>query len=170
VNFLDPKVFQFLKTIQDGFSTILDEYNTVQTKGVPWPELFIYNKGWDVIGLKYQGKHREFRDMFPKTCEIFDSVKTPGIPTYGFSIMRPGCEIKPHKGYTELQGPVLRGHLCLTTNPDSRLVVNDEERNWEVGEFLIFDDLNLHAAYNRGTTDRVVVLFDFSRYYKNKNF
>jgi len=161
MNFLNPKHFSFLQTIKKDFKTILDEYNSIFTKAIPWPDSRLYNKGWDVIGFKYEGQVptecSNNRILAPKTCELFESLDVD-IFTYGFSILRAGCEIKPHYGHNH---DVLRSHLCLYTNPDAKLIVGDESKDWVIGDFLVFDDTNLHSAYNKGTTDRVVVLFDF---------
>lgn len=156
-NFLNPDDYPFLKIIQNGFSTILEEYNSATVTPQPWHEGG-YTGKWEVLGLKYHGKDvPETKILFPKTNEIFDLIKEK-IHTCGFSILRPGCEISKHTDYDH---NTLRCHLCLQTNPDCALVVNDEIKNWKVGELLLFDGLNTHYAYNRGKTDRVVVLFDF---------
>lgn len=158
MNFLEPKDFPFLQTIKERFNDIKDEFLNTSAVSSPWIDKHLYEKGWDVIGLKYEGEvFAENKLKFPVTTEIFESLPV-NVFTYGFSIMRPGCEIVPHRGKNH---DVLRSHLCIQTNPDSHLIVNDEARNWTESEFLVFDDTELHAAHNRGTTDRVVVLFDF---------
>lgn len=158
MNFLSSSDYPFLETIKNGFNDIKREFLESSNISWPWVDKHLYEHGWDVIGLKYEGKVLpENTARFPITTSIFESVDAK-VFTCGFSIMRPGCVIKPHRGKNH---EVLRSHLCISTNPGSRLVVNDEERNWTEGDFLVFDDTELHSAYNRGTTDRVVVLFDF---------
>jgi beta-hydroxylase len=157
-NYLNPNDYPFLKKVKDGFETILEEYNSVTASPQQWMESYLHNGKWDVIGFKYEGKEiEETKKLFPKTNQIFESLKDR-LHTCGFSIMRAGCEIYEH---TNDNHDILRCHLCLITNPNCALVVNDEVKKWEVGELLLFDDTNRHYAYNRGITDRIIVLFDF---------
>jgi aspartyl/asparaginyl beta-hydroxylase (cupin superfamily) len=157
-NFLNPSDYPFLKTIKDAYPTILDEYNSVIADTQKWSESYLHNGKWDVIGFKFEGKDiPETKKIFPKTNQIFESLKDK-IHTCGFSIMRAGCEIYEHVNDNH---DVLRCHLCLITNPECALVVNDEIKKWEEGELLVFDDTNRHYAYNRGNKDRIIVLFDF---------
>jgi beta-hydroxylase len=160
-NFLDPNDFPFLKEIKNNFQLIYDEFNAVTTLTQPWMESHLHNGKWDVIGLKFN--HQDIsmaKNIYPKTCQVFDSFGDK-VKTYGFSIMRSGCEIYEHIDEDHIGTNILRGHLCLSNNPDCALVVNGEVKNWEVGELIVFDDTNPHSAYNRGTTDRIVLLFDF---------
>ncbi|MET8463577.1 aspartyl/asparaginyl beta-hydroxylase domain-containing protein [Micromonospora zamorensis] len=46
---------------------------------------------------------------------------------------------------------------------DCALRVGDETRQWREGETFVFDDTVTHEAWNYGTSDRVVLLFDFVR-------
>ena len=38
--------------------------------------------------------------------------------------------------------------------------VGDEERRWEVGKALLFDDAFVHSVWNETAADRVVLLAD----------
>lgn len=157
-NFLNPNDYPFLKTIKDAFPIILEEYKTTIAQPQSWMESYLHNGKWDVIGLKYEGTEiPETQELFPKTNEIFQQFKDK-IHTCGFSIMRAGCEIYEHSNDNN---EVLRCHLCLISNPKCALVVNKEAKYWEEGELLLFDDTNPHYAYNRGDSDRIIVLFDF---------
>lgn len=161
MNFLNPNDFSFLSSLKEGFQDIVSEYNAIKNRSMPWAESFLYTGNWDVIGFKYEGNDfPENKELAPKTCALFDSFSDK-IHTYGFSIMRPNTEILEHINEDKDADKFLRGHLCLYTNPNAGLVVNNELKNWTVGEFLVFDDTNPHSAHNRGDSDRVVALFDF---------
>lgn len=161
-NFLDPNDFPFLEPIKNAYSSILEEFNSVTEKPIPWGGTDIYNHGWEVFGLRYRGADfPPVQQLFPVTFSILESVNAK-IHTCGFSILKSGCEIYEHENDDH---EVLRCHFCLKTNPDCAITVNGEVKQWKEGEFLIFDDTKRHSAYNRGTTDRVVILFDF---YKNQ--
>ncbi|MEU7588207.1 aspartyl/asparaginyl beta-hydroxylase domain-containing protein [Micromonospora sp. NPDC049230] len=68
--------------------------------------------------------------------------------------------IKPHQGWVTT---VYRAHLGLVVPQHCALRVGDETRQWREGETFVFDDTVMHEAWNYGTSDRVVLLFDFVR-------
>ena len=147
--------YSFLKPLKDHWLYIRNEYELLKHSPTLWHE-GIHNGGWYVIGLKFQGQDLPEKDKAPVTSALCDAI--PGIQTYGFSIMKPGCEIHPHHGYTD---EVYRAHLGLYTNPHSGLQVEDYVHIWRNGELFMFDDTKLHSAWNRGGTDRVILLIDF---------
>jgi beta-hydroxylase len=155
--FYDPNIFHWTKQLADNWTHIRSEYDLISKKAVRWPEKDIHNGKWGVIGFLFQERKMLVSEHAPITCQICDNI--PGIHTYGFSIMKPGCEIHPHVGYT---GKVLRCHLGLHTNSKSAIMVDDEVRSWSDGEVLVFDDTKMHSAWNRGSTDRVILLLDFA--------
>ena len=84
----------------------------------------------------------------------------PDLTTAGFSRMAPGTHIAPHEGWVTT---VYRVHLGLVVPDGSALRVGGETRTWREGELLVFDDTVEHSPWNRASTDRIVLLFDFSR-------
>lgn len=158
MSFLHTPDFPFLTPLEKQWPLIRAEYETLASGAVQWHEP-IHNGKWNVIGFRFQDQDiPENKKKAPLTCKLCDAI--PGIHTYGFSIMEPGCEIEPHVGYTN---QVLRGHLGLYSNPNSALQVGEETRSWQEGKIFVFDDTTLHSAWNRGTTKRVILLFDFYR-------
>ncbi|WP_231925988.1 aspartyl/asparaginyl beta-hydroxylase domain-containing protein [Micromonospora echinofusca] len=87
-------------------------------------------------------------------------TKVPHLTTAGFSRMAPGTRIKPHQGWVTT---VYRAHLGLVVPEDCALRVGDETRQWREGKTFVFDDTVTHEAWNYGSSDRVVLLFDFAR-------
>ena len=158
MSFLNTSDFPFLKTLEEHWEEIRAEYDAMASQSTPWHEA-IHNGKWDVIGFRSQGLDiLENQRHAPITTAICDQL--PGIYTYGFSIMKPGCEIQPHVGYTDA---VLRGHLGLYSNAHAALKVGEETYTWTPGKIFVFDDTTLHSAWNRGETTRVILLFDFFR-------
>jgi beta-hydroxylase len=148
--------FPFLKSLEDSWEEILGEYRVLAPKyQVKWFES-IHNDLWYIIELKFQGQDLENKKLAPVTSKLCDAIS--GIHTYGFSIMRPGCEIRPHVGYTN---EVLRGHLSLVSNQNSGIKIGGQDFSWTEGKSFVFDDTLIHSAWNRGSEDRVVLLFDF---------
>ena len=77
-----------------------------------------------------------------------------------FSLLRPGARIAPHTGMYNTR---LVCHLPLIVPPGCRFRVGNEVREWQEGKLLIFDDTIEHEAWNDGTEDRVVLIFDIWR-------
>jgi aspartyl/asparaginyl beta-hydroxylase (cupin superfamily) len=156
MSFLSASDFPFLRSLEARWEQIRAEYDALASQATEWHEP-IHNGKWSVIGFRFQDQDLpENRIQAPVTCALCDAI--PRIHTYGFSIMEPGCEIEPHVGYTN---EVLRGHLGLYSNPGAALQVGEEIKNWHEGEVFVFDDTTLHAAWNRGESRRVILLFDF---------
>ncbi len=74
-----------------------------------------------------------------------------------FSRLRPGTHIKPHHGMLNTR---LICHLPLVVPEGCALRVGHETRAWERGRMLLFDDSVEHEAWNRGSADRIILLFE----------
>lgn len=99
----------------------------------------------------------------PRTWAAMDTVPAPRIansPTVMFSLLRPGARIAPHTGMFNTR---LVCHLPLIVPPGCGFRVGNETREWQEGKLLIFDDTIEHEAWNNGSTDRVVLIFDIWR-------
>jgi aspartyl/asparaginyl beta-hydroxylase (cupin superfamily) len=77
-----------------------------------------------------------------------------------FSLLRPGARIAAHTGMFNTR---LVCHLPLIVPPGCAFRVGNEVRQWEEGKILIFDDTIEHEAWNEGSQDRVVLIFDIWR-------
>jgi aspartyl/asparaginyl beta-hydroxylase (cupin superfamily) len=177
-NFIDFKQFPYLQIFKDNFSLIKKEYDAAVSvsKKVAWNKCMSYENfrykihdgHWSVVALFDDGKPLDgFKDNYPALYNIVTNLSHP-IKRMGFSIMLPGTEIREHNGMN-LDNTVIRCHLCLYTNSDCALIVNGEKRGWEQGNFLLFCDDDNHSAYNRGDSERVVLLFDIIKTeYKTK--
>ncbi|MGH8167365.1 MAG: aspartyl/asparaginyl beta-hydroxylase domain-containing protein [Woeseiaceae bacterium] len=74
-----------------------------------------------------------------------------------FSALAPKTHIPPHHGETNAR---IVAHLPLIV-PDGCLYrVGFEQRQWKVGEVLLFDDTIEHEARNDSDELRVVLIFD----------
>ena len=155
--FLNNEDFSWTKQLIDSWEAIRKEYDTVANAVIEWPEA-IHNGLWSVYGILHQGRDLGVKHITPITAQICDDI--PNIHTYGFSILKPGCEIHKHVGYNN---KVLRCHLGLYTNEYSSIEVDGEKYTWQDGKVTIFDDTKLHCAWNRGSSNRVILLLDFKR-------
>lgn len=157
-NFSDIDPYPFLAPIRDNFDVILDEYRRIPG-AVPWHETAIYDKGWDVFGFHMNGLDIEAGKTYcPKTFALVKAV--PGLFIAGFSILRPGCHIHPHQGYTKR---VLRSHLGLDCRGGAWIEVGGERKEWKEGEMFVFDDTIMHSAANEGDAPRGILIVDFER-------
>ncbi len=158
--FLNGVDYAFTADLESNWLPIRQELLGISPKSfVAWPEKFLYESGWNVFGLYAFGrKMNQNCALCPETTRAVERI--PDLVTAGFSWMEPGTHIKPHVGYTKA---VLRCHLGLIIPEHCSLRVGSEERSWQEGKTLIFDDTTEHEAWNRSNDVRVVLLLDFKR-------
>lgn len=117
---------------------------------------------WDAFHLWVGGQPKEKHcTMCPVTAGMLDELplaRLAGLaPEAFFSILRPGAHIKPHHGISNAK---LAVHLPLIVPAECAIRVGEETRDWTPGRCLIFDDSFEHEAWNRGTSKRVVLIFE----------
>ena len=157
----DISKFSFLKPIKDNWKVLLEDYHRINDKLMPWHEVDIYNKGWDIFGLIHKDYHiKENQMLVPNTTEIIKQI--PFLYMAGFSILKGETKIYPHNGYT---GEVFRCHTGLSCPEDCFIQIGEHKQYWKDGEQFVFDDTQLHSAENNSNKDRVVFIVDF---YKDK--
>lgn len=102
--------------------------------------------------------------LCPQALAALTHAPQPVIPGSAplalFSRLRPGTHIQPHHGMLNTR---LICHLPLIVPEGCALRVGAETRAWCEGELTIFDDSFEHEAWNRGTSDRTVMLFEIWR-------
>jgi len=148
--------YPFLQPLQDHWQEIRDEYFKVQDRTEKWFEDGLHNGKWEAYGLRF--KNQDVPHECPRTAELVFGI--PNVYIAGFSIMKPGCRIEPHVGYTR---DVLRAHVGLVCPEGAWLQVGGEMYRWKEGEVVVFDDTVLHSAANESPEDRVILLVDFLR-------
>jgi aspartyl/asparaginyl beta-hydroxylase (cupin superfamily) len=106
----------------------------------------------------------ENAERCPATMAALAHAPMPQIPGRSpnahWSRLLPGAHIKPHTGMLNTR---LICHIPVLTAPDCALRVGSENRTWDDGVPLIFDDSINHEARNAGTQERVVLLFEIWR-------
>jgi aspartyl/asparaginyl beta-hydroxylase (cupin superfamily) len=114
-------------------------------------------RGWRAFELFGRAGLERNRARVPRTAAAAAAV--PGMVNACLSLLEPGTHLEPHRG--ELQG-VLRCHLALRVpQGDCALRGGGQTRRWEPGRCLVFDDTVVHEAWNRGASERVVLLITF---------
>ncbi len=120
---------------------------------------------WSAAWLWKDGVVAEGMDMLcPQALAALALAPQPVIPARAplalFSRLTPGTHIAPHHGMLNTR---LICHLPLIVPEGCGLRVGAETREWRAGELMIFDDSFEHEAWNRGTSDRTVMLFEIWR-------
>lgn len=121
------------------------------------------SKNWSSFHLFRHGRRIEENcDRCPRTTALVESLDLHRIAGFGpevmFSVLRPHTRIPPHHG--PVNGRVVV-HLPLVVPANcGALRVGDQERAWEEGKLLAFDDAFRHEAWNDSDETRVVLIFD----------
>ena len=129
------------------------------------PRGLLNNPDWSAGYLVRSGTQEQHNAArCPQTLQALREVPLCQIegctPSVLFSLLRPGAQIAPHNGYTNVR---LICHLPLIVPGGCALRVGNETRSWREGELLIFDDSIEHEAWNSSNELRVVLLFDVWR-------
>ena len=118
--------------------------------------------GWLSLHVLKGGRRVEpnASDM-PTTMEALKLADLPrcagSCPEAFFSVLAPRTRIPPHHGLTNYK---LVGHLALDIPADCGIRVGAQERTWNRGKCLFFDDSFVHDAWNDSGERRVVLIFD----------
>eukprot|EP00743_Colponemidia_sp_Colp-15_P010840 GILK01011995.1.p1 GENE.GILK01011995.1~~GILK01011995.1.p1 ORF type:complete len:236 (+),score=36.29 GILK01011995.1:37-744(+) len=165
--------FKWTKQLEDNVDVIKKEYLELRDKGfasdyhVKDDEHKLHEGSWDWFNFIDKGKKQDkFRQACPDTTRLLENV--PGLFTdtpFGFaffSTLKPGSHIAPHCSPCNLR---IRCHFPLIVPPYCGIRVADEERVWQEGKCLLFDDSYEHEVWhqgevNEGAQERVVLLFD----------
>ena len=177
IPFFDRTGFGWVKDLEAQTDAIRDELTAAladqkdaftpyiaYAQGAPvnqWADLNHSNR-WSTYKL-WQSGHRVEANLAvcPVTERALTDVGMADIdglcPNAMFSALAPHTEIPPHHGETNAR---LIVHLPLIVPDHCRYRVGFEERQWDVGKVLIFDDTLEHMARNDSDHLRVVLIFD----------
>jgi len=126
-----------------------------------WQELN-HSDRWSALNLWKNGTAvQENLQRCPETAAAIARLQVADIdglcPNVLFSTLAPHTRIPSHHGETNAR---LVAHLPLIVPDNCVFRVGFEERQWNVGECLIFDDTIEHEARNDSDELRVVLIFD----------
>ena len=154
-----------LLALIDAASDHFGPYVTAAPNRPPPNNPLLDKPDWGAAWLWKDGQIAEGMDMLcPAALAALEHVRQPVIPGRAplalFSRLAPGTHIQPHHGLLNTR---LICHLPLVVPDGCGLRVGPETRGWTEGELLIFDDSFEHEAWNRGTSDRTILLFEIWR-------
>jgi len=115
---------------------------------------------WKAAPLK--AFNRYFEKVLNHCPVLYNTLKEIDcIRLISISKLAPKSAIKPHRGAF---GGFIRAHLAIKVpQGDTALIVSGERREWTEGQFLFFNDRQLHTAYNNTEEDRIIFLMDIER-------
>lgn len=169
-----PAPFPWAETVRDASESIRAEYESVRrarfnpylrgegssTAGSKLNELANAPE-WSAFHLYRNGQqHDREAAQCPATVRALESF-LPRVrnqmPEVFFSRLEPGGRIVPHHGLMNIR---LTVHLGLVVPEDCGIRVGRETRAWAEGDLVIFDDSFEHEAWNRSSSERVVLIFE----------
>lgn len=92
------------------------------------------------------------RELSPTTSRLLSHV--PYVVAFAFSYLPVGGTIPLHDHWN----PYLVAALCLQGGGSSHILVGGERRDFQDGEFVVFDYSLPHESHNQGSIDRIVLL------------
>ena len=176
--FFERSEFEWAATVEAATDEIRDELRAVLTDrsvftpyiqsepNAPRPDHdLLDDTSWGAFHIFQHGQpHPVNAARCPRTVAALGAAPMPRIGTRSpmalFSRLTPGTHIAPHHGAFNTR---LICHLPLIVPPGCGIRVGAETRGWREGELLIFDDSIEHEAWNRGTDERVVLIFEIWR-------
>lgn len=177
IEFYERKHFPWLDAVEEAADDIraellavlaegpqaLDPY-VVDGAGLPtaqWSELH-RSRRWGVYPLWREGKvFPEHIARCPRTAGALRASPSWDVPENGptalFSILDARTRIPAHTGPVNTRLVV---HLPLIVPPGCGFRVGGQQRVWQPGKALIFDDSINHEAWNDSDQPRAVLIFD----------
>jgi len=153
------ELLEALRTDRDEFKPYI-AYGSGQPVN-QWKDLD-HSDSWSALQF-WKGGHpiQKNIDRCPVTAKALSDASMADIsglcPNALFSALAPKTHIPPHNGETNAR---LVAHLPLIIPDNCAIRVGFEERQWKVGEIIVFDDTIEHEAWNNSDELRVVLIFD----------
>ncbi|MEO7634163.1 MAG: aspartyl/asparaginyl beta-hydroxylase domain-containing protein [Sphingomicrobium sp.] len=84
-----------------------------------------------------------------------------GFPRVMLARMAPGGIIHPHRDENPAAKWPHKIHVPLVTNPDVAFLVGGVVHHFAEGEAVEVNNMGVHAVANRGTSDRIHLIFEY---------
>ncbi|KFW72790.1 Aspartyl/asparaginyl beta-hydroxylase, partial [Pygoscelis adeliae] len=157
---------ELVKSLEKNWKLIRDDGLAVMDKKrslfLPEDENLREKGDWSQFTLWQQGRKNENAcKSVPKTCALLERFPEATGCRRGqikYSIMHPGTHVWPHTGPTNCR---LRMHLGLVIPKEGcRIRCAQENRTWEEGKVLIFDDSFEHEVWQDAENYRLIFIVD----------
>lgn len=162
--FYEPSEFEWAKPLEDAYPIIKEELMGVLNqdgKGFSayMTEYQTQVSGWNTFNLFFFGKKNEENcARCPRTAALLESLPRFERDHIMFSALNPHKRITPHTG--PMNG-IIRAHLGLVVPRGAYIRVGPDERTWEEGKLLVFDDSFEHEVWNHSDYVRIVLFINF---------
>ena len=162
--FYDPREFEWVAALEDNFETVKGELlRLLAEDGVGFKAYLSEAQqrltGWNTFNLFFYGrKFEENCARCPKTTALLESLPRFERDHIMFSALNPHARIPPHTG--PMNG-IIRAHLPIIVPPGCYIRVGPDERTWEEGKVLVFDDSFEHEVWNHSDSVRIVLFINF---------
>ncbi len=117
-----------------------------------WRSFFLFGYGYEVP---------ENCARAPVTAALVRQI--PDLNSAFFSILEPGAIIPRHRGVTRGLVTCHLGLIVPDTPERCVMQVEDTNRFWEKGKWLVFDDSYYHEVHNQTDQRRVILLVQVKR-------
>jgi aspartyl/asparaginyl beta-hydroxylase (cupin superfamily) len=162
--FYDPADFPWVKPLEDAYPVIKRELMDVLHENGKGFKAYMSEgqrrmEGWNTFNFFFYGKRFEENcRLCPETAALLESLPRFERDHIMFSALNPHAHIPPHTG--PMNG-IIRGHLAMVVPPGCYIKVGADERTWEEGKVLVFDDSYVHEVWNHSPSVRIVLFMNF---------
>jgi len=162
--FYDPSEFEWGPPLLEAYPIIRDELMQLLARNGAGFKGYMSEgqqrlAGWNTFNFFFYGKKDEENcALCPRTTEILESLPRFEKDHIMFSALNPHSRIPPHTG--PMNG-ILRAHLGLVVPKGCFIRVGPDERTWEEGKLLVFDDSFEHEVFNHSDAVRIVLFMNF---------
>ena len=162
--FYDPSEFEWAGVLEYEYPAIkMELMNVLGDAGAGFKgymsETQTRHHGWNTFNFFFYGKKFEENcERCPHTTAVLESLPRFERDHIMFSALNPHTRIPPHTG--PMNG-ILRAHLGLVVPQGCYIRVGPDERTWEEGKMLVFDDSFEHEVFNHSDSVRIVLFMNF---------
>jgi beta-hydroxylase len=162
--FYDPNEFDWAPALLEAYPIIRDELMQLLARNAAGFKGYMSEgqerlAGWNTFNFFFYGKkYEENCALCPRTTAILESLPRFEKDHIMFSALNPHSRIPPHTG--PMNG-ILRAHLGLVVPKGCFIRVGPDERTWEEGKLLVFDDSFEHEVFNHSDSVRIVLFMNF---------
>lgn len=154
------------RDLRSKWEVISGEWNSFRAAGgrLPSMEMLVGqslgNSGVWEAGVLVSGRRTPtlLARHFPLTLGALGQI--PGLRSALWSVLSPGAEIPQHRGPDP---GVLRFHLGVDCPEGAALGLEQRPVAYRNGETILFDDTELHEAWNRSDRERVTLFCELLR-------
>lgn len=162
--FYDPSAFDWVRPLEEAYPVIKQELLAVLEQDAAGFKAYLAEDnnrlaGWNTFNFFFYGKKFEENcARCPKTTAILESLPRFETDHIMFSALNPHAHIPPHTG--PMNG-IIRGHLALIAPEGCYIRVGTDQRTWQEGKVLVFDDSFEHEVWNHSNRVRIVLFMNF---------